>query len=170
MRFKFKPGLLKIRRKPIKWIILHHTSEMYHTPDTQIDNKKPQIDSLYKYAMEKKDIDINYHFVIEEIKEDFQVVMGRPVTYLCDWNDIDININERAVHVGFMGSYDFKVPSERMLDVLSYKLLNPLMMKNGITIERVKLHRDLSNDNITCPGDLFDRERVVTHIKKYFRT
>ena len=168
MRLPFKPSLLRVRRKPIKWIILHHTVELYPAPEAKIDNATFQLPFIYNNVLEQKKPDINYHYVIEKIKEDFQVITTRPYVYLCEWDDIDVNINDRALHVALLGSYDFKIPEPRLLEVLSYKLLNPLLKMFAIAPNRIKLHRDVSSDDtLSCPGDFVDAGKILAFTKRY---
>lgn len=168
MRPQFRPSLLKIRRKKIKWIILHHTVELYPAPEAKIDNVKFQLPFLYNNAIEQKKFEVNYNFVVEKVKNDYQVITTRPFTYLCDWPDITPDINERATHIALLGSYDYKVPEIRLLEVLSYKILNPLLKMFAIPPSRIKLHRDVSsNKDLTCPGDFIDIGRIQTLTRKY---
>ena len=127
MKMPLKPALMRIRRKAVKWIILHHTAEMYDIPSARIDNAKYQLPALFNGVMEKKQADINYHYVIEKIKEDYVPIACRPISYLCDWDDIDDNINNMAIHVALLGSYDFKIPEPRCYQILAYKMLNPML-------------------------------------------
>jgi len=168
MRLPFKPSLLKVRRKKIKWIILHHTVELYPSPEAKIDNAKFQLPFLYNNAIEQNTADINYHFVIEKIKNDYHAITTRPFSYLCQWDDISPDINERAAHVALLGSYDFKIPEVRLLEVLSYKILNPLLKMFAIPPSRIKLHRDVSdNKELTCPGDFIDLARIQSLVRRY---
>ena len=168
MRPQFRPSLLRVRRKKIKWIILHHTVELYPAPEARVDNAKFQLPFLYNNAIEQKKFEINYNYVIEKVKNDYQVITTRPFTYLCDWDDIKPDINERAAHIALLGSYDFKIPEIRLLEVLSYKILNPLLKMFAIPPSRIKLHRDVSsNEELTCPGDFIDIGRIQTLARKY---
>jgi len=70
MKIPLKPSLMKIRRGQVKWIILHHTSELYKNPASKIDNVKFQVQGLSKGVLEMKHSDVNYHYVIEKIGEE----------------------------------------------------------------------------------------------------
>ena len=168
MKLPFKPSLLKVRRKSIKWIILHHTEELYPSPEAKIDNSKFQLPFLYNNAIEQNSPDINYHFVVEKIKDDYHVITTRPFVYLCEWTDISNDINERAAHVALLGSYDYKIPEIRLMEVLSYKLLNPMLKMFGLSPSRIKLHRDVSsNEDLTCPGDFVDRDKIISLVRRF---
>jgi len=167
MRPRLNPARMKIRRKPIKWIILHHTAELYPAPAAKIDNAQFQLPSLYNNALELDEPDLEYHFVIEQIKNDYYVIMTRPFVYLCEWHDIKPNINNRAIHIAFLGSYDYKIPTPRLLEVLAFRLINPLIKMFPIIPTRVKLHRDVSSEDITCPGDFISLAKIVAQTRKY---
>ncbi|MCK5605153.1 N-acetylmuramoyl-L-alanine amidase [Candidatus Pacearchaeota archaeon] len=167
MRIPLRPSLLTIRRRT-RWIILHHTAELYPAPESRIDNPKYQMPGLYKGVLEKKQADVNYHFVIDKVKEEFEVFTARPFTYICEWPDIPTNINNAALHVALMGSYDFKVPVKRCYEVLAYRLLNPLLKQYNIAPNRIKFHRDVSdNEDLTCPGYFIDEAIVISMVRRF---
>jgi len=168
MKIQLRPSLLKVRRQTVKWIIVHHTSEMYPQPAARIDNAKFQIPELYKGVLEDKSGDINYNYVIEKIKEDYHAVVTRPFVYLCKWDDIPNDINSRAIHVAVLGSYDFKVPEARLYEVLAYRVLNPFLKMYHISPSKIKFHRDVSdNKELTCPGDFMDAGRMEALVRRF---
>jgi len=168
MKMPFKPSMLQLRRQSVKWIILHHTAEMYDMPSARIDNEKYQMKDLVSGVLEKKQGDINYNFVVEKIKEDYNVFVARPFPYKCVWGDISNDINNRAIHVACLGSYDFKIPPKRLYEVLAYRILNPFMHMFHLSPSRIKFHRDVSDDKeLTCPGDFFDYGIVESMVRKF---
>ena len=40
MKIPLRPSRLTVRRQTVKWIILHHTAELYPAPEAKIDNAK----------------------------------------------------------------------------------------------------------------------------------
>jgi len=167
MKIPFRPSLLDIRRQPIKWLIVHHTAEMYDLPEARIDNSKYQMKALFKGVLEKKQPDVNYHVVIEKVDEDYIPIIARPFPYLCDWPDIHADINKRALHIALLGSYDFKIPNIRLMEVLAYKVLNPFMKVFKIPTNKIKLHREVSTEKISCPGDFVDSGKIISLVKRY---
>lgn len=168
MKIPFRPSLLKIRRKSPKWIIVHHTAEIYDIPSARIDNAKYQMPALFKGVLEKKQGDVNYHYVVEQVGEDFIAISARPFVYLCEWDDIHDDINKRAIHVALLGSYDFKVPTKRLYEVLAYKLLNPFMKMFGLTPSRIKFHNEVSDDKeLSCPGYFVDKGIVESMVRRF---
>lgn len=168
MKVPLRPSLLKVRRQSPRWIILHHTAEIYDNPAARIDNSKFQLRYLFKGVMEQKQGDVNYHYVIDKIKEDYIATITRPFVYLCEWDDIDVNINNRAIHVALLGNYDFKVPEKRMYEVLAYRVLNPFMKMFKLAPNRIKMHSEVSsNKDLTCPGDFIDRAVVESMVRRF---
>ena len=168
MKIPLRPSRLTVRQKRPKWVIIHHTSELYDNPASRIDNPKYQMPGLYSGVLEKKHADINYHYVIDQIKEDFEVINCRPFVYMCDWDDISADINKRAIHVALMGNYDFKLPVKRCYEILAYRLLNPMMKMYGMSPNKIKMHRDVSDDKeITCPGEFVDPTIIDAMVRKF---
>jgi hypothetical protein len=168
MKMPLKPAWLEVRRQSVKWIIIHHTAEMYDMPSARIDTATYQYPALTKGVMEKKQGDINYHYVIEKVKDDYIPIACRPISYLCEWPDIDNNINNRAVHVALLGSYDFKIPEKRCYEILAYKLLNPMLKLFSISPAKIKLHNEVSNNKeLTCPGEFIDKAVIISMTRKF---
>jgi len=168
MKMPFKPSMLKVRRKTPKWIILHHTSELYDVPEARIDNPKYQMPGIFAGVLEKKQGDINYHYIVEKVKDDYIPICCRPFVYMCEWDDISPDINQRAIHVALMGNYDFKIPEKRCYEVLAYRLLNPFMNMYHINPSKIKLHSEVSNDkDLSCPGTFVDRAIVEAMVRRF---
>jgi len=168
MRIPFKMSQLKVRHTKVKWIIIHHSVCQYPAPESRIDNPKFQLQGLANGVLEQKMADINYHYVIDKIKEDYQVLVCRPFVTLCEYPDIDPNINKKAIHVALLGSYDFKIPQKRCYNVLAYRLLNPFMKMYGLNPKRILFHNQVSkNKDLTCPGDFIDKAVIEAMVRKY---
>lgn len=168
MKLPFRPSSLMIRRTKIKYIIIHHSICQYDIPETKIDNGKFQIYPLINNVLEKKQADINYHFIIDKIIDDYQIIVCRPFVYLCEFDDIDQNINKSAIHVALMGSYNFKIPEDRLYQSLAYRLLNPIIKYFKINTSRIYFHQEISKDkDKICPGDFLDKDRIITTIRRF---
>lgn len=168
MRIPFKVSLLKIRHTRPRFIILHHTVCMYPDPAARIDNSKYQLKGLMNNVLEQKTPDLNYHYIIEKIKEDYVVYTCRPFVAFCDFDDIDDNINRYAIHVAMLGSYDFKIPERRLYETLAYRLLNPMLKMFALAPTRIKLHSEVSsNKELTCPGDFVNKEVIISMIRRF---
>jgi hypothetical protein len=168
MKIKLRPSRLTVRRQSVKWLIVHHTIEMYKQPESKIDNAKFQMPGIVAGVHIQKQGDINYHYIVDKIKEDYWPIACRPIAYECEWPDISKDINKRAIHIAVMGSYDVKVPVTRLYEVVSFRLLNPMLKLFGLAPTKIKLHRDVSsNKDLTCPGDFFDYGKLITLVRRF---
>lgn len=166
MKIPLRPSLLKIRRRT-KWIVLHHTAEIYDIPASRIDNPKFQMPGIFKGVLEKKQGDVNYHYIIDKIDEDYVPVVCRPFVYLCEWDDIYPDINNAAIHIALMGSYSFKVPERRCYEILSFRVLNPLLKMLHLAPARIKFHRDVTDEDIDCPGEFVDNAVIEAMVRRF---
>lgn len=168
MKLQFRQSRLKIRHTKIKYIIIHQTTCQYNTPESKIDTSKFQVSGLIGNVMEKKQADLNYNFIIDKIKDDYQIIVCRPFVSICEFDDIDQNINKAALHIALMGSYDFKIPEQRLYNILAYRLLNPIMKQFSINPSRIYFHKEISNNKEeTCPGNFLDKEKIITSIRRF---
>jgi hypothetical protein len=167
MKIPLRPSLLKVRRQSVKWIIIHHTAELYPQPAAKVDNAQFQLPELYKGVLEQKTGDINYHYVVEKIKEDYHPTVTRPFVYLCEWDSIDVNINNRAIHIAVLGSYSLMVPEKRLYEVLAYRLVNPMLKMFHLSPSKIKMHREVSNNSIDCPGDFFNEDILISMVRRF---
>jgi hypothetical protein len=141
---------------------------MYPAESSRIDNPKFQMPGIVKGVHEQKTGDINYHYIIDKIKEDYWPIVTRPIAYECEWPDISNDINKRAIHIAVMGSYDVKIPITRLYEVLAFRLLNPMLKLFNIAPNKIKLHRDVSSDeDLSCPGDFFDHGKLITLVRRF---
>jgi len=167
-KIQLRPSRLTIRRQSVKWIIIHHTSEIYENPSARIDNTKYQMPGIFKGVLELKDADVNYHYVVEKIKEDYVAIATRPIPYLCKWDDIPDNINNRAIHIACLGNLDLQIPSKRLYDILAYRLVNPMMKLFNITPSRIKMHKEVTtSDDVYCPGEFFEKDRLIAQVRRF---
>jgi len=169
MRMPIRLPLLKIRRTKVRYIVLHHTIEQYPITASQIDNSQFQTNKLIANLMEKNLIDINYNFLIERIKDDYYVIMARPFVLLCDFPDIEPSINNMSVHIGILGDYDKKIPEKRLYEILTYRLISPLLKYFRLGYDRIFTHKEISAtpDEISCPGDYLDKNIVLSFARRY---
>jgi hypothetical protein len=140
---------------------------MYVWPEAQIDNSKFQFNYLANTVLKNKDVDINYHYIIDKVKDDYTAIAARPIVAMCEWPDIPDDINKRALHIALIGSYDLKVPEKRMYEVLAFRLLNPFMKLFAMTPNRIKLHREVSKEKITCPGEFIDENKIIAMVRRF---
>jgi hypothetical protein len=168
MKYPFRVSNLNIRHTQPRYIIIHHTWCQYQIPKTKIDNQKYQMNALYSQVMEKKIVDLNYHYIIEQIKDDYSVITARPFVATCDYPDLEENLNHKGIHIALLGNYNIDMLEKRAYEVLAYRVLSPLMKLFSISPSKVFLHSEVSfNDDEQCPGDFFNKEIALSFVKRF---
>jgi len=159
---------MKIRHSKIKYIIIHHSVCQYENSESKIDSATFQTNYLYSNVMQLKQPDVNYHYIIDKIKDEYYITIGRPLFSLCDFPDISPDYNRSSIHIALLGSYDFKIVERRTYEILSYRLINSLLKQFSLNPSRILLHKDISdNKTLTCPGDFFDKNALISNIRRF---
>jgi len=166
MKIPFKIRLFDKFVKRPKYIIIHDVSCMaQESAILRLDNAKPQTNDLRIWNYTKDMVpDLNYHFIVEKIKEDYEVLLGRPFAVHCDYTDIKSPFNF-AFHICIMGNFSYDIPEVRLYQKICYNILSPLMRLYKINADKIYLHSELTDDEINCPGDFFDKQRLLNYLK-----
>jgi N-acetyl-anhydromuramyl-L-alanine amidase AmpD len=146
----------------ISYIVIHHS--------LTADGKTVNWDAIRKYHIEtNKWLDIGYHFGVENVQDDYQVMLGR-------------NLDKRGAHVGdggfnrmsigicVVGNWDKATPPDRqwILTLLLVKRLISYFGSKGIIVppENIIGHREAQAlaevpvySRKSCPGNMFDMDR-----------
>lgn len=148
-------------------IVIHHTAED-KVPDTfKFDNPKFQTGLLQKEKYQKtKDPNSKYHIIIERIGDDFYPIMSQPLFTKCEWDDIPKEYHS-AVHIAILGNMDNDIPMTRLYLILGFRVLFPLTRMFRLKVDRIVFHRDISNQNITCPGEMMDINKVRMYARRF---
>jgi len=148
-------------------IVIHHTAEDGVPETFKFDNSKFQTGLLQtkKYQLTKNP-NTKYNIIIERIGDDFHPIMSQPLFTKCEWEDIPEEYHS-SVHVGILGDYDMDIPMTRLYLVLGFKVLFPLTRMFRLKVDRIVFHRDISNQDITCPGELFDLDKVRMFARRF---
>ena len=167
MKVPYRPTNFIKRKYNFRYIIIHDVNCTFsELAKYMIDDKKSQVNMLRSdnYILHNQ-TDLNYHMLAEKVNEDFETILCRPLTVMCKYDDI-LTQYERSVHIGMMGSYTYEIPSDRFYRQLAYRCIVPLMGMFGITIDRIYLHREVSeNKDSDCPGDFFKKTKLMANIK-----
>ena len=162
---------LKYAVKWPKFIIIHHTAELdLGASSVQYDVPRFQSDSLKIINHQKFKTEMPYNFIIEQVKNDYEIVFARPILTETDFfKDID-RMHKSDIHIALLGSYNEDVPSTRLYDVMAYRLVNPLLRLFNLTDDRIVTHSEISAyEDQDCPGEHFSKAKLITSVKKYMK-
>jgi hypothetical protein len=129
-------------------IILHHSFTA--------DSKTVSWGAIKKYHTKELGwADIGYHFGIELINDDYQILMGRmPGKYGAHCKEFAMN--STSIGVCFIGNFDVRTPNS-MLWEKGLELVRWLKEIYQIPLEHIQGHKDYATYK-TCPGLLFDMD------------
>ena len=169
LKVQYRPVSLPRIKRIYKYIVIHDTNCMYpHLDFTKVDDGKPRTSQLRAYSLifDKK-YDLNYHYLCQFIKTDYETFVGRPLYRLCEYEDMS-DLYQNGIHVCVFGDYNVINGQQRMYQQLSYRVLAPMMFWFGIPIGNIKLHNQIStNKEIKCPGSQFDYNKMINNLKIY---
>ena len=165
MKVPIKPKQLTRFKLMWRYIIIHDVSCNFDgLTEFYVDSPVSQVGKLRSadYIM-NGEADINFHFVIEKIKDDYEVSLGRPMSAMCNYDTIPENINRQAIHIGAVGHFNYKIPDDRFYQQMAYKIVSPLMQMYGIPKSRIYTHSEMASadSDVTCPGRLFDKQKLI---------
>jgi hypothetical protein len=127
-----------------EFIIIHHSLTR--------DSGTVSWGAIRTYHISRGWKDIGYHFGVELINNQYEILIGRP------WNETGAHtrgINTKAIGICFVGNYDEIPPPTDML-LKGGKLISCLMKDFGIPLKNVRPHRAFADK--TCPGKLFNMD------------
>ncbi|MCK5017106.1 MAG: N-acetylmuramoyl-L-alanine amidase [Candidatus Peribacteraceae bacterium] len=152
-----------------KWpqrVIIHHTACKAVASSIKMDTSQFQTGMFHDINFQRTKKETGFHFIIEKVKNDFQVILSQPLLSLCEYEDL----NEeywRDVHVALMGDYNEDLPQNRLYRVLAYRVLVPLTRLFLINEKDILFHSTVSNNpDEECPGEFVN----MTKIQSNFRT
>lgn len=117
------------------------------------DSKTVSWQAIRRYHRELGWFDIGYHFGIEKINNEYEILAGRPINEE-GAHCRDYGMNRDSIGFCFIGNFDETTPEEDML-VLASKYIYGLCNTLEISIEDVYGHKAFSHSK-TCPGIFFD--------------
>jgi len=168
----FKRGQ-RISNKPTS-IIVHDTNCLNHTNSVlKIDSPKTGMGALKMDNVVKNNFkDINYHYILDRLGDDYEIICGRPINMRCEHDDIDKRYAD-SIHVIILSDLNVDVPKTRVYNILAYRCLAPVMkmLKIGSDPKSViQFHDDLmikNENNISCPGEFLSREMLISQTRRY---
>tara|TARA_Y100000310_G_scaffold301361_1_gene337787 strand:- start:723 stop:1163 length:441 start_codon:yes stop_codon:yes gene_type:complete len=138
-------------------IVIHHTA----TKDDESFNK----DNVKDIHTAKRWRDIGYHFVVENVEGEFEVIVGRPLNIMgahCK------GFNQRSIGVAYVGNFEIAPPPPGMVRVGVDRIIVPLALALNIQHDRVVAHRNTGSTPTVCPGRYFPMDEITTAVKAAF--
>jgi len=175
VKIPIRPKFLTKFRRPWLYLIIHDLSCSFSGYDEfNIDIPKSQTNRLRAADLQiNKQLDLNFNFIIERIGDDFEILIGRPMSAMCEYKDIPRNINDNAIHIGMMGNFKFYIPEARFYRILAYRIITPLIQMSRINRTRILTHdevSEVSQKKVECPGRLFEKDRLMALINEQLIT
>jgi N-acetylmuramoyl-L-alanine amidase len=144
--------ILYMEREVRKMIERHWSYIMLHHSLTE-DGKTVSWQAIRKFHIETNHwADIGYHFGIELINDQYEILIGRPLDHEgahC------VGMNSKALGICFVGNFDL-TPVPNMQWAKGIELVRSLIKLFDIPVNFVVGHRDYAPKS--CPGKLFDMD------------
>lgn len=169
-----------------KYIVIHHSTtpdgetlnwhelREYHT-SYRIDyesvskeefNRRKKISDGRVFELPWEDI--GYHFGVEKIDGNYEVLFGRPLTKQgahCKQR----NMNHEGIGICFVGNYDAAYPPDMMMSVALERLIKPLCIVFDIPWNRIIGHREVTGVRKSCPGANWDLDALRDQVRSELR-
>lgn len=157
--------------QPYKYIFIHSSECIIDNHELmklrKEDKNKDQLELLkYYWIIQKKNYDLPFHYIIQNVSDDYHVIQYKPIIYHSKYYDNMFKHNQEIIHVCLIGDYNIQMATPRLYDVLSYRLLIPLMYIYKIDLNRIFLHSEIEEKS-KCPGDLFIKQVLYARIQKF---
>lgn len=109
---------------------------------------------------EKPFSDIGYHFGIEKVGDDWEILVGRG---LDKEGAHTLGQNIYSIGICFVGNWNIKTPPEIMIMKAVYKLIIPLCMIFNLSEKNIFGHYNFNSTD--CPGKLFPLKDLQKMVK-----
>ena len=171
MKVPYRPKTLARMKMHFRFVILHDVScQFEHMTEFYKDTPKFQTGKLraYDFILNSRS-DLNYHFIVEKVNDDYESIVGRPLSSECDYPDISSPF-DKSIHVCLMGNYSVETPTQRFYQQLAYRVVGPILKVFHMNFDRIKFHSEVSKDYPNCPGKLFSKDVFVSLLKSMLIT
>lgn len=168
LKVPFRPRAFVRPKKKFRYIIVHDINCQFGENEENFyyDQKRFQTQELRgrNFAL-TGDPELPYHFMIEYTLKDYESIICRPLSLMCQFEDIE-SPYDMSIHVGMMGSFSYNFPDNRYYKQMAFRCITPLMKLYRISINRVFLHHEVSTDKeCNCPGSFFDKNSFISQLK-----
>lgn len=167
MPLPIKHTLYKYSTKWPKYIIIHHTEELQLNDSSVIfDNRKFQLNKIAKDFYNLENQYLPYNYIIEKVDDEYHIITSSPLFTKINFLDLD-DVYQESIHIALLGNYNAMKVDSKLYNVLSLRIIIPMMRAFRIKENNIVLHSEVSlNPKNTCPGDFFD----MSMLKMFIRT
>ena len=135
-----------------RYLVLHHSA----TVDGQVFDYRA-IKNYHTKTLGWRDI--GYNFLVENINNDYEVIVGRPLT-MCGAHCYQKDMNRLGIGICFVGNYDvIKPPMDMILRAMN-RIIIPLCKIFDIGWNDILGHREVTGVQKSCPGKLWDMDVI----------
>ncbi len=127
-----------------------------------IDHEEARELTLKGKKVKRPWTDIGYHYGIEMVRGEFEVLVGR-FANKSGAHCYQERMNHKSLGILLMGDFDNHVPDIEQWG-LAVDLCASLCAVHGIPVENVKGHRDFATYK-SCPGHSFDMDKFREQVK-----
>lgn len=170
MKIPIRPSNFDYSKRWPQHIVIHHTDEL-QLLDSGVKMSRSNFQfnkAELSYYQLSKVTTMPYHYVIDFVKDDFYVMVSRPLMTKCVFEDLPEKYDE-AIHVALLGDYSADVVSNRLYTVLASRILSPFIRLFRIDIENIVTHKEISTANISCPGEYFNKEKMIMFLRNHLK-
>lgn len=155
----YKAALDKFRIIPGKWryIVVHHSASKLDTPAGM---------DAYHRNVRHMENGLAYHFVIGggvRMKDGAIFVGNRWRRQLDGGHLASEALNAKSIGICLIGNFDETQPTPKQLQSL-YALIGYLRQRCGLSVNAVKLHREINTRPTECPGKRFPTQALRNNI------
>lgn len=141
---------------PYKWLRHQDWTVIIHHSATK-DKGTLDWSGIYNYHVNTRNwVDIGYHFGIEKVNGEYQILTGRPLGVQgahCKRH----GMNSRSIGICFVGNYERTTVPDEMYDV-GIKLIAGLCQTTLCNSQMIFPHKEFTNT--LCPGNRMDIGRI----------
>jgi|Wag4MinimDraft_13_1082653.scaffolds.fasta_scaffold02729_2 hypothetical protein len=102
--------------------------------------------------------DIGYHFGVERIGDQYQILGGRPLSEM----GAHTAGHNNTIGICLVGDFDEQAPADEAMQLL-FRLILGLMIAYGFKPEQVRFHSDYSEKS--CPGRYFPKRELIAKLR-----
>ncbi len=153
-------------RKGPTCIVIHSTN----CPHLSYDSKFVKDSSDYDFwkvfkdnAFPVKSEDVNVHYFVEMALNDPQIIVGKPLHYVCDYNLHDKF--RKAIHIMILGDFNEHAINKEIYEVIGHKIILPMIKLFNISKNNIFMHSEISKDSDKCPGIYFSKKMLIKSIR-----